>query len=125
MGPQLTMPAPIASDDGKLPSGRQGREGRDFLSPLKLPLYRNFHDHERRLRAYARGGINYADVFSRPSRPGDAVVGLRPVHRAGWRTHPWGWQPLATAETAEIANATPEAMKIANERAHIAKGAAA
>jgi hypothetical protein len=125
MMPALMLPADIIGDDIKVPTGRQGREGRDFLSPIRQPKRRNKHIHERRARMYACEGKNNADVFSRPSRPGDAVVGLRPVHRAGWRTHPWGWQPLATAETAEIANATPEAMKIANERAHIAKGAAA
>ena len=80
MHAQLMLPTHIAGDDGKLATGRQGREGRDFLSPLKQPFYRNFHIHERRTRAYARGGKNNGDVFSRPSRPtwpGGAVGGPR------------------------------------------------
>lgn len=78
----------IASDDGKPPPGRQGREGRDFLSPLEQqPFHRNIHVHEGRPRAYARVGKNNRDVFSRPSRPtrpGGSVVDLRPI---AWRRY--------------------------------------
>jgi hypothetical protein len=88
----VMLPSHIAGDDGKFPSGRQGREGRDFLSPLEQPFYRNCHIHERRTRAHARVDKNIGDVFSRPSRPSRpraAVAGLRFAHSAGWRTHPW------------------------------------
>jgi hypothetical protein len=89
------MMCAIASADGKLPSGRQGREGRDFLSPLKQPFYRYFYIHERRPRAYARGGKNKNNggVFSRPSRPtrpGDAFGDLRSI----------AWRRLTTVNTA-------------------------
>jgi hypothetical protein len=82
MRTQLILSAHIAGDDGKRPSGRQGREGRDFLSPLKQPLYRNFQIHERRPRACARVEKNNKGVFSRPSRPirpSDAVGDLRSI----------------------------------------------
>jgi hypothetical protein len=101
---QLILPAPIAGDDGKLATGRQGREGRDFLSPLEQPFYCNFHIHERRPRAYARVDKNNGDVFSRPSRPsrptrpGDAVADLRSASRviAG----PNGWHQAVADATA-------------------------
>jgi hypothetical protein len=90
MRAQLILSAHIASDDSKLPSGRQGREGRDFLTPLEQTFYCNFHIHERRPRAYARVEKNNGDLFSRPSRPtrpGDAVADLRSAHSEGW-AHP-------------------------------------
>ena len=92
MRARVILPAHIARDDGKLPSGRQGREGRDFLSPLEQPFYCSFHIHERRPRAHTREGENNADMFSRPSRPSGppaAVAGLRSAHSAGRRTHLW------------------------------------
>jgi hypothetical protein len=74
----LTLPA--HSEDFEVPIGREGREGRDFQSPLEQPPPRNIYIHERRPRAYTREGENNADIFSRPSRPtrpGDAIAGRR------------------------------------------------
>ena len=87
MRAQPMLPTHIASDDGKLPSGRQGREGRDFLSALKQASYRNFHIHERRPRACVHVGKNNGDVFSRRSRPSSAVGDQRSAHSAVW-PHP-------------------------------------
>jgi hypothetical protein len=108
------LPTHIASDDGKLPSGRQGREGRDFLSLLKQPFFRKFHIHERRPRACVQVGKNNGDVFSQPSRPCDAVGDLRSEHGAG-RTHFRRNEPVAkVAEADENApNATDVAKKVA------------
>jgi hypothetical protein len=83
MGTRPISPTDIASDYGNLPSGRQGREGRDFLSPLEQPFYRNIKVHEGRPQAYARAGKNNRDAFSRPSRPirpSKAVAGPRSSH---------------------------------------------
>jgi hypothetical protein len=65
--------------------GRQGREGRDFLSTSQpkypttpQPKYPNNNIRERRPRTYACEG-NSADIFSRPSRPtrpGATAAGL-------------------------------------------------
>jgi hypothetical protein len=74
----------VAGDDGKLPTGRQGREGRDFLSPIQ-PNGRNNHIHERRPRTYACEGKNNADIFSRPSRPTrSSRHNRRPAFRPFW-----------------------------------------
>jgi hypothetical protein len=84
--PALMLPADIIGDDIKLPTGRQGREGRDFLSPIQ-PKGRNKHIHERRARMYACEGKNNADVFSRPSRPRTTTAGLHSAHFGGSDTH--------------------------------------
>jgi hypothetical protein len=68
----LMLPAYTVGEDVKVPIGREGREGRDFQSPLEQPP-----PHKR---AYTREGGNNADIFSRPSRPtrpGGAIAGRR------------------------------------------------
>jgi hypothetical protein len=95
--PALIAPAYVIGDYVKAPTGRQGREGRDFLSPIRQPKGRNNPIHERRPRTYACGG---ADVYSRPSRP------TRPGATTGSRCHrpPVGvHRLLLAAEAAERA----------------------
>jgi hypothetical protein len=91
MRAQFILPALIvAGDDGKLPTGRQGREGRDFLSPIRQPNGRNNHIHERRPRTYACEGKNNADIVSRPSRPARppaTIAGPHSAHFGGSDTH--------------------------------------